>query len=166
MYKDKHFSSDTTSIAVSLHVWFSSAGQVLFQLLHHMKLHVHWCSVKFTPRIQEPLWSVFPFLSAISINDVIKDRCLARFERVVKMGGRNNGKMNIWLEVSFFHSVIARLENIYSASAPTFSSSQLHMWNFSSFHWSVRSWAGATRSQYGPSPLRRSEPFQVQESNT
>lgn len=34
------------------------------------------------------------------------------------------------------------------------------------FHWSVRSWAGATRGLYGPSPLQRSEPLQVQESNT
>lgn len=83
--------------------------------------------------------------------------------------GQNIGKMhrsNVWFKVSLFHFVIGCMENIYSASAPTFSSPQPLIGNFSSFHWPVRSWAGATRSQYGPSPFQHSESFQVQESNT
>lgn len=104
----------------------------------------------------------FLLLSAISPKCIIKDRCLAPTECVFKR--ENNREMRRiygWLiEWIFFFSLGKYLfclcTKMLIITAP--------FWK--PFHWSVRSWAGATRSLYGPSPLQRSEPLQVQESNT
>lgn len=47
-------------------------------------MFAHWSSEIWPPRIQEPLWSVFPSFSVIFLNYTIKGRCLARSERAVK----------------------------------------------------------------------------------
>lgn len=73
--------------------------------------------------------------------------------------------MGGWTE-SFFNLVITCLENIFTLFHHHHHRSCSLEFFFPSFHWSVRSWTGATRSRYGPSLLQRSEPFQVQESNT
>lgn len=57
-----------------------------------------------------------------------------------------------WLKVSRFHFVFSCLEKDFLC--------------LSSFCRSARSWAGATRSQYGPFLHQLSEPLQLLESNT
>lgn len=73
--------------------------------------------------------------------------------------------METWTEVYFRSLFIGSIiiNPVSGACFPVFLA--LFWLETSSFHWSVRSWAGVTRSPYGPSPHGHSEPFQVKESS-
>lgn len=146
----------------------ASARCMFFLQLHHMKLHVCsliWCE---TDSKNSGASAVSVSFLECNFSKLHNERQMSGTLWTSGWKGKTMGKWTLLIEGAiFFHLVIAFLENIYSASTPTVSSSQLLIWKlFIFFHWSVRSWAGATRSQYGPSPLRRSEPFQARESNT
>jgi len=153
---------------MALNVWINLKNVkylFLFQLSNHMRFYV--CSL-----IQREIDSKNPGANVVCVSffegNFFKLPNWRQMSGTFWMCFKGGETMMKSMEViaDWNHNVfiwkLSTLEVIFTASVPYF----CHFGNFPPCYRSVRNWAGATRSQYGPSLLQHSELLQVQEFNT